>query len=249
MREPKAFILHLERAVQRRPQVDRLRAALPFASEIVVATDGAKLPEQEIGAVYARQLYRPRYSFSLNRAEIGVFLSHRAAWRRIVDEDLDYAVVFEDDAEIDAPSFAEACAFMHDTRKDWEYVLAPASRNRIAGTILGKKRNGVALVRPSNPPLRAIAQFVSADAARKLLASTERFDRPIDTFLQMGWVTGVELLALTASGMRDSSPALGGSTIKRNQMSFLERLHHEIARPIYRAQVRAWHAFARKHGQ
>ncbi len=249
MREPKAFILHLERAVQRRPQVDSLRAALPFASEIIAATDGAKLQDHEISAVYERQLYRPRYSFSLNRAEIGVFLSHRAAWRRIVDEGLDYAVVFEDDAEIDASSFAEACAFMREKREDWDYVLAPASRNRISGSILGKKKNGVALIRPSNPPLRAIAQFVSAEAARKLLTATEQFDRPIDTFLQMGWVTGVELLALAASGLRDSSPSLGGSTIKRNHMSLAERLHHEIARPFYRAQVRAWHAFARKPGE
>ncbi len=243
---PKAFILHLDRAVQRRPQVDRLRAGLPFASEVITATDGAMLTDFEIGAAYSRQLYRPRYSFSLSRAEIGVFLSHRAAWRQVVAQSLDYAVIFEDDAEIVAPDFAEACAFMQENRNDWEYVLAPASRNKIAGTVLTSKKHGGALIRPNNPPLRAIAQFVSAEAARKLLAATERFDRPIDTFLQMGWVTGVELLALTTSGVHDSSSFLGGSTIQRKRMSFVERLHHEIARPFYRAQVRAWHAFARK---
>jgi GR25 family glycosyltransferase involved in LPS biosynthesis len=243
--QSKAFILHLASAFQRRPQVDRLRASLPFPSEIVDAVDGAQLSAEEIDEVYARQLHRPRYSFALTRPEIGVFLSHRAAWRRIVDEGLDFAAIFEDDAEIDAAGFAEVCAFISETRDDWRYVLAPAPQTRIAGAVV-RRKNGVALIRPGNPPLRAIAQFVSNESARKLLAATEKFDRPIDTFLQMSWVTGVELLSLSPSAVRDASQDIGGSTIKRKQLSFAERIHHELARPLYRAQVRAWHAFSKK---
>jgi GR25 family glycosyltransferase involved in LPS biosynthesis len=248
MPEPKAFILHLERAAQRRPQVELLRAALPFASEIIAATDGALLTQQDVDAVYVRQLHRPRFSHPLNRAEIGAFMSHRAAWRRIADEGLDYALVFEDDAALDAEAFAKTCAFARETRRLWEYALAPAPQTRISGTNLAEK-NGLALIRPKTPPLRAIAQFVSNEAARKLLAATEKFDRPIDTFLQMSWVTGVELLALKPSGVNEVSGALGGSTIQRKSMDLSEKLRHEIARPIYRAQVRAWHALAKKPGK
>lgn len=248
MPEPKAFILHLERAAQRRPQVELLRSALPFASEIIPAADGALLTQQDVDAVYARQLHRPRFSHPLNRAEIGAFLSHRAAWKRIVEEGLDYALVFEDDAAIDAEAFAQTCVFARETRGLWQYALAPAPRTRIAGTVLAEK-NRVELIRPKNPPLRAIAQFVSYEAARNLLAATEKFDRPIDTFLQMSWVTGVELLALKPSGVDEVSDSLGGSTIQRKSMGFGEKLRHEIARPIYRAQVRAWTAFARRPGK
>ena len=248
MSEPKAFILHLERAAQRRPQVELLRSALPFASEIVAATDGALLTQEAVDAVYSRQLRRPRFSFALNRAEIGAFLSHRAAWTRIVEQRLDYALVFEDDAAIDAEAFAKTCAFARETRPLWDYALAPAPQTRIVGTLVVEK-DGLALIRPKNPPLRAIAQFVSREAALKLLAATEKFDRPIDTFLQMSWVTGVELLALKPSGIREMSAALGGSTIQRKSMGLGEKLRHEIARPIYRAQVRAWHAFARRPGK
>ncbi len=248
MSEPKAFILHLERAAQRRPQVERLRSDLPFASEIVAATDGAQLTDREIEAVYARQLHRPRFSFALNRAEMGAFLSHRAAWRRIAEQGLDYALVFEDDAAIDAEAFAKTCAFAREARPLWDYALAPAAQTRIVGMTVAEK-DGLALIRPKNPPLRAIAQFVSKEAARKLLAATERFDRPIDTFLQMSWVTGVELLALKPSGVTEMSGALGGSTIQRKSMGLAEKLRHEIARPIYRAQVRAWHSFAKRPGK
>jgi GR25 family glycosyltransferase involved in LPS biosynthesis len=245
MSDVKAFILHLERAGQRRAQVERLRAALACPSEIVAATDGALLTQPEIDAVFVRQLHRPRFSFALNRAEIGVFLSHRAAWRRIVEQNLDYALVFEDDAEIDAEAFARTCDFARRTRARWEYALAPAPQTRVSGAVLAQG-DGVALIRPSTPPLRAIAQFVSRDSARRLLAASEKFDRPIDTFLQMSWVTGVELLAIKPSGVLDASGAIGGSTIQRKSMGLAEKIRHEIARPIYRAQVRAWHALAKR---
>jgi glycosyl transferase family 25 len=245
MSECKAFIIHLERSALRRPQVERLRAALPGPSEILAATDGAALSQSEVDAAYVRHLRRPAYPFRLNRAEIGVFLSHRAAWRKIVDEGLDYALVFEDDAEIDAEAFAKTCAQAQRTRSLWTYALAPSDKTRIRGETLAQE-NGVALIRPDNPPLRAIAQFVSNEAARRLLAATAPFDRPIDTFLQMSWITGVELLAFRPSGVGDVSGALGGSTIQAKRKPLGQRLARELGRPLYRAQVRLWHAFAKR---
>jgi GR25 family glycosyltransferase involved in LPS biosynthesis len=245
MSEAKAYIIHLERSAQRRPQVERLRASLPCSSEILTATDGARLPQTEVDRIYARQSQRPRYPFALNRAEIGVFLSHRAAWRQIVAEGLDYALVFEDDAELDAAAFARTCALARATRDLWSYALAPSQKTAVRGQIVAQG-DGAALIRPGNPPLRAIAQFVSAQAARRLLAVTETFDRPIDTFLQMSWVTGVELLAFDPSGVRDASSSLGGSTIQAKTKPLGQKLAREALRPIYRAQVRFWHAFAKR---
>ena len=213
-------------------------------AEILPAIDGGALSEQEISQVYVRQLHAPRFYFNLNRAEIGAFLSHRAAWRRIVEEGLDYAIVFEDDASVDPALFARACAFARATRNQWDYVLAPAMKRADADGCPSRQR--VALHHPSAPPLRALAQFVSNAAARRLLAVTERFDRPIDTFLQMSWVTGVELLTFRPSGVFDESGALGGSTIQRPSKSLWEKLWREVSRPIYRAQVRIYHLFARR---
>ncbi|HUO54078.1 MAG TPA: glycosyltransferase family 25 protein [Rhodoblastus sp.] len=245
MSDLKAFIIHLERSVQRRPQVELLRAALPCASEILDATDGGQLTQDEINRVYGRRLCNPPYPFSLNRGEIGVFLSHRAAWRRILAEGLDYALVFEDDAALDPETFARTCAFAQETRKLWTYALAPSEKTPVRGRSLAHG-HGLALIRPDNPPLRAIAQFVSAQAAQKLLAATERFDRPVDTFLQMSWVTGVELLAFQPSGVRDASAGLGGSTIQARKKPLAQKIARESLRPFYRAQVRLWHAFAKR---
>jgi glycosyl transferase, family 25 len=234
---PKAFILHLERASSRAATVQSLRAGMAIESEVLGAIDGARLTPQEVDQVYARRRFRPAYPFPLTRTEVGVFLSHRLAWRRIVDDALDFAFIFEDDAEIDPPAFAALVEFATLERPAWDYVLLPAQAIR-NGTPVAS-RGGLTLMRPDTPPLRAIAQIVSFAAAKRLLDRTLPFDRPIDTLMQMTWVTGQTVLVASPSPIRDVSRETGGSTVQRKSMSLVERLRHEAMRPIYRAQVLA----------
>jgi GR25 family glycosyltransferase involved in LPS biosynthesis len=122
-------------------------------------------------------------------------------------------------------------------RAAWDYVLMPAAPVRNGTAVV--RRGALALVRPDAPPLRAIGQIVSRAAAQRLLDRTLPFDRPVDTFLQMTWVTGQPVLVASPSPVRDVSRETGGSTVQRKSMSFAERLRHEAMRPIYRAQVLA----------
>jgi glycosyl transferase, family 25 len=234
---PKAFILHLDRAISREPNVRSLIASLPIETEVVAAMDGARLTRQELDRAYAPRRFRPRYPFELTTTEVGVFLSHRAAWRRIVDDALDFAFIFEDDAQIDPDAFAALIEFIIVERSAWDYLLLPAKPIR-NGTPVAR-RGGFALMRPDAPPLRAIAQVVSLAAAKRLLDRTLPFDRPIDTLMQMTWVTGQPVLVASPSPVRDVSRESGGSTVQRKSMGLAERLRHEAMRPIYRAQVLA----------
>jgi glycosyl transferase, family 25 len=234
---PKAFILHLERARAREATVQSLRASMAIESEVLAAVDGSHLTQQEVDQAYARRRFRPHYPFPLTRTEVGVFLSHRAAWRRIVDDALDFAFIFEDDAQIDPAALAALVEFVTLERQAWDYVLLPAQPIRNGTPVVS--RSGLSLLRPDTPPLRAIAQIVSLAAAKRLLERTLPFDRPVDTMLQMTWLTGQPLLVAAPSPIRDVSRETGGSTVQRQSMGFLDRLHHEAMRPIYRAQVLA----------
>ena len=239
MTEPRAFILHLERAISRKANVEALRARLPIESEIVAAVDGTKLAQAELDRAYAPRRFKPRYPFALTATEIGAFLSHRAAWRRIIDERLDFAFVFEDDAQIDGPQFAALIEFVTAERAAWDYVLLPAKPIRSGAAVA--RRGALALLRPDAPPLRAIGQIVSRAAAERLLDRTLPFDRPVDTFLQMTWVTGQPLLVASPSPVSDVSLETGGTTVQRKSLGFAERLRHEAMRPIYRAQVLSYY--------
>jgi GR25 family glycosyltransferase involved in LPS biosynthesis len=235
---PKAFIIHLERAVGRRASVDALRTQLPIESEILPAVDGRLLQPEAAEAAYVRARFSPRYPFKLGLPEIGAFLSHRSAWRRIVSDGLDYAYVFEDDAGIDSALFAALVDAMTAERLRWAYVLMPAAGLEPSGAVVDR-HGPFSLVRPYAPPLRAIGQIVSRQAAERLLALTVPFDRPVDTFLQMAWISGIMLLVATPSPIRDVSGDTGGTTIQRRRLGLVQRLRHEAMRPIYRAQVLA----------
>ena len=234
----KAFILHLERAAGRAPAVRALQAALPIESEILPAVDGALLQPDEARAACVPSRYRPRYPFALTRNEVGAFLSHRAAWATIVGEGLDFAAVFEDDAAVDPALFSAVLDLGLAQRGSWDYALMPAAGLEPKGDVVAQ-RGPCLLLRPYAPPLRAIAQFVSRAAAERLLALTQPFDRPVDTFLQMNWITGLTLFALLPTPVRDVSGAAGGTTVQRKRLSLPERLHREIMRPLYRAEVLA----------
>lgn len=93
------------------------------------------------------------------------------------------------------------------------------------------------LMQPRLTPLRTSGQLVSRWAAERLLSLSEPFDRPVDTFLQMHWHTGLRLGVISPSGLTDRTEAIGGSTIG-GRKSLGERLTREWKRSRYRAAVR-----------
>ncbi|TAM98812.1 MAG: glycosyltransferase family 25 protein, partial [Rhizobiaceae bacterium] len=101
MKMVEAFIIHLARADQRRPQVEKLLTQLQMPAGIIHAVDGNTLSQEEIAAVYRRHLHRPHYPFALRPTEIGCFLSHRKAWQAILDRKLDAGLTVEDDVTVD----------------------------------------------------------------------------------------------------------------------------------------------------
>ncbi|MFD2856636.1 hypothetical protein ACFSZS_20330 [Seohaeicola zhoushanensis] len=92
-------------------------------------------------------------------------------------------------------------------------------------------------MQPFLTPLRTSAQLVSRRAAERLLSLTEPFDRPVDTFLQMHWHTGLRLGVISPSGVTDRAEVVGGSTIGAKK-SLVERFAREWHRARYRAAVR-----------
>ncbi len=231
-----AFIIHLARATERRPQVETLRRSLPVPAEALEAVDSRALTEAEIAAVYRRRLHAPRYPFSLSRNEIACFLSHRKAWRAIVERGLDAGFVIEDDVALTA-----------DFPAAWRAAVAHlepggfirfAFRDREAGREVYRD-DKVRILAPRPIGLGMVAQLVSREAARRLLAATEQFDRPVDTTVQMRWVTGLQPLSVIPGGVTEISARLGGSTVQHRK-SLTDKLAREILRPLYRMRVRAY---------
>lgn len=231
----KAFIIHLARSAERRPQVEKLVRELPMQVEVLDAVDGRLLDDAEVARVYKPCLHAPRYPFALSRSEIACFLSHRKAWQAIIDQNLDAGLVIEDDVAFDE-NFNAAFRAAAGHLKPNDLIRFPFRADREHGREVFNDRN-VSIIAPNPIGLRMMAQLVSRGAARTLLAATEQFDRPVDTTVQMRWVTGLQPLSVVPGGIREISGQLGGTTIQHRK-SFTDKLAREILRPLYRMRVR-----------
>jgi GR25 family glycosyltransferase involved in LPS biosynthesis len=230
------LIISMPGAPARRAQVDRIRAVCGMPAIVINAIDGRALSEDERSRAFRRALHRPRYPFSPRPGEIGCFLSHRAAWRAIIDRGLDDAVILEDDVELDPAAFSSAVDVARRVIRDVGFARLPLMERTPRRV---RSAPGPKVSNPAVLPLGTQAQVVSADAARRLLSATEPFDRPVDVFLQMRWVTGVVGCVIAPSGVFDSTARVGGSTIQGRRTGLLRLLSREIRRPAYRLAVRA----------
>lgn len=231
----KAFVIHLARAAGRTPLVQSLVETCPVEAEVVEAIDGEKLSAEYVASVYRRDRFFPRYPFPLRTAEIGCFLSHRLCWRHIADRNLAYGLVFEDDARLDMVKARSAIALAEHHIGKAGYIQLPV-RAVPQPVHLVARQDGVRLLSSPVTPLRLSGQLVSNWAAHRLLELTEVFDRPVDSFLQMHWITDIAPLLVVPSGLADATRAAGGSTIGGHK-SLLNRLNREIRRYAYRRTI------------
>jgi len=229
------FIITLERAVQRRPQVEKLKATIPVKCNEVNAVDGRALAESELRKHIRKSGLKPHYPFSLCPGEVGAFLSHRKSWKEIIDRDLDAGLIVEDDVDINIDVFSHGFSLAASRIRPGQIYKFDIKN---PGSALKTESIPAVTVRtPGVVPLGAQAQLVSREAAERLLAQTETFDRPIDTLMQMTWITGVSYLLVEPSGIAEVSSRLGGSTIQVKKRPITETAYRNVARPIYRTNV------------
>lgn len=234
----KAYIIHLERAVSRRPQAVLLGQSLPVPAELLRAVDGKAMSHEAITTVVRRAIHSPKYPFRLLASEVGCFLSHRQAWKSILDDGVDAGLIVEDDVAVSSPEFnAVVRAALAAIQPDEviRFPLHERGESRIVARTLG----GVRFLEPRLPGLGMQMQLVGREAARRLLDGSRVFDRPVDSFVQMQWLHGARVLSARPVVIREIDQMLGGTVIQNKQMGFMEKAFHEFQRPFLRFAVRS----------
>lgn len=232
------FVIHLARATQRRPQVEYLRARLPMPVHVVDAVDGRAMTPAEIDAVRRPALYRPHYPFALGAGEVGCFLSHRKAWREIIERDLDAGLVIEDDVAVNVDGFMRVMNVVQEIAGPADFVRFPRRLRGENGPTVGRGEGNCVVIEPRTPAFGMQMQLVGRDSARKLLAATEVFDRPVDAILQMRWLHGSRILSTRPLVIREIAQDLGGTLVQAGRRGLIETIVREVRRPLYRGSVR-----------
>lgn len=238
MKDLHGYIIHLRKATLRTPQVEWISAHAPCPVTVIDAVDGSALGQNQRDA-YRQGLHEPRYPFELRPGEHGAFHSHRACWRMIVEGEARAGLILEDDLDFVPDVFARAVQLAMSCGIEDAYVRFPLRQREAAATAIATDGD-LKLIRPEVIALGAVGQVVGKEAARRLLTATEKFDRPVDTFLQMRWVHGVRVLSVWPSSLREVSVNLGGSLIQKRTPQWGAKLSREWKRFWYRRTVDAW---------
>lgn len=231
-----SLIIHMTKSHARRPNAERLIQDLPNA-ELVEAVDGRDLTRIGSLTIRAGNLHHPAYPFALRPAEIGVFESHRACWQTVLDRGWDRGLIVEDDLAVDPDMLARALRIL-DAHMTPDMVVRMPVKDRETPTHVLTQDGEMQLILPKVIGLQCICMAVGARAAARLLRASREIDRPIDTWLQMHWVTGQPVHTLLPNGNREIAGAIGGSTIQTRTRAS-GKLAREIKRAAYRAKIAA----------
>ena len=233
----RAYVLHLERATARRANAERLLETCGVSGKLWPATNGADLSQKDLATSTGAHLFDPYYPFPLRTGEVGCFLSHRKIWAEIIESDLDCAIIFEDDVKLDEVAFKTALELAQRNVNALGYIQLqnrpPSGNGRLVDQV-----DEFTLSIPTITPLRASAQMISKDAAKLLFHKSKRFDRPVDTFVQSHWHTGLRPGVIYPAGVNTIAAELDGSTIQGGHKPLGTRLKRELSRAIYRRRVR-----------
>jgi len=95
-----AFIISLPKDAHRREQLGKQLHDLAVPFSVIEAVHGKSLSSEELDASYDRDKAITLFNRELSKGEIGCALSHLSIYKKMVEEDIPYALILEDDAKV-----------------------------------------------------------------------------------------------------------------------------------------------------
>ena len=176
----KAFVINLDRSPNRWESFRRANSRLEADIERIVAVDGLLL--QDKWQHLSRWMHVTHEHCKLNiHAAIGCYLSHRKCWQQVINQDLPFALVLEDDAQAthyanDLLASYESCPLP----VDWLKLHVHRYPNRRdMQKDLGRQLGGLNLCVDMRGSKSACAYIITQSGAQKALRA-EKLLAPID---------------------------------------------------------------------
>jgi len=96
----RTFVISLPHDKDRRENLEKQLQKLHIPFSIVEAVNGMSLSQEELETLYDRKKALRLFNRELSKGEIGCALSHMSIYKKIVTENIPYALILEDDAKI-----------------------------------------------------------------------------------------------------------------------------------------------------
>jgi len=97
---PPIFIINLDKDINKRKYMLSLCKKLSLDCHIFNAINGYLLKEEEIKKKYSENKAISEFGKPLTLGEIGCFLSHLSIYKKMIEENIEEAIVLEDDVSL-----------------------------------------------------------------------------------------------------------------------------------------------------
>ncbi len=247
MPQPPVFVISLPESQGRRAAMTAQMERLGLAFEFIDAVDGRKMNILEEPG-YDADKRIASFGLHLKGGEWGCLLSHKKIYEKIIADNIEEAVIFEDDALIDL-RFADVLDTVRSMDMDYDVIRFMGS-NKIA-------RKGYRRIIEVDPGLwlgrlpsihgGAHAYLISRTGAQKMCDyfAQHKVAYPIDTLLGRCWETGMNVYAINPIVRQDvQSFASSIGDARENKRGDLNGL-----KTLVFPATRAWHKLCEQAGK
>jgi glycosyl transferase, family 25 len=212
----KIFMLNMDRDTERREiMLDRL-ATLGLEAEILSAVDGRLLDAADL----------PHGTEpGLSLGEIGCYLSHVNSWKTVIQRELSYAIVLEDDVIL-SPNLMNVVEEIITLEMPFDAVRLSYLRPFRGIPVASLSRN-MRLVLPKRPPFGSQGYLVSLDGAKRLLSRLAVPKQPIDVAFDRYWKYGLCMPVLVPSVVEEDR-MLESTIVNRIRDTYRETVNRRI---------------------
>jgi len=256
----KSYLINLDRSPDRLQFFAQQANSLGIEFERISAVDGRKMTAAELAEVVS-----PVFEFQpLNAGEIGVFMSHREAWKRLVSSGAPQAAVFEDDVLL-VNSVRQILSAIDTQYIEFDIIkLETTLRPVVCAKSEMRLQSGNVLQRLLTWHGGAAGYVISARCALTLLNLSDRLADPVDQvmFNPMSSICSqLRILQLNPAGcvqkdiLSELDSAAFGTTIDRNVTRgrlFRHGLFVDVRRMLkkqFERQRRKWLAMKKENCQ
>ena len=189
----KAFVINMPSSYERLNAISSQFKKLNFTFEIVPGVD-LKL-EPHLKDFYSVQDNIKNFYYPLSDGEIGCFLAHRNVWKRIVENEINYGLVLEDDALV-SDDLKNVLEVIDNLKIDWHIIKLTETNLKPRRTKNLFNIDGYDLVSYYKPPASTCAYVISRSGAELLLSLSIKISRPIDIEKQWYVFKGLKIFGL-----------------------------------------------------
>ena len=242
---PPVFVINLEKSADRRANMTAQLTPLHIDYTFFKATNGHAL-DIDTMPIYDKMRRRLYFGRGLTKGEIGCLLSHKAVYQHMVDNNIDRAIIFEDDVSIE-PNFPQLIHEIIAAPVQWDLIrfLAYDKVQKIGRDVFVLPTKPHTLARIPTTSGGAYGYLLTQHAARTLLHHLQKTELPVDMLHGYVWRTGLETFILRPSPV--AADLYNESTIglsrydKTSQLSGWQKSVYPF--------TRAWHKFSELIGK